>query len=137
MKGIVLASTGVALEACGPDSTGEGDRAGPGNVDGGNIDGAPTNDGSTSDGTTSDGSVSGEPVWSAVPAIAFVQGVAASISIASYVSDPDGDALTLTKNAVELPPGVTFDAANKQFIYDGIGAIGSTSGHVLTAEDGS
>jgi hypothetical protein len=37
---------------------------------------------------------------------------------------------------VALPAGVTFDAASKRFVYDGVGAVGSTSGHVLTADDG-
>jgi hypothetical protein len=145
IKGIVLASAGAALEACGEESTsGEGDGQDPdastGKQDGGPdgaIDGASTTDGSTSeDASTTTDAAPGEPVWSAVPTIAFVQGVAASISIASYVSDPDGDVLTFMKNGVALPPGVTFDAAGKQFVYDGIGSIASTSGHVLTAEDG-
>ncbi len=67
------------------------------------------------------------PVW---------QGVASSVSIAAYASDPNGDALTITKNSVALPTGVTYDAAGKRFVYDGIGAVGSTGGHVLTADDG-
>jgi hypothetical protein len=58
------------------------------------------------------------------------------VSIAAYASDPDGDALTITKNAAALPAGVTYDAAGKRFVYDGIGAVASTSGHVLTADDG-
>jgi hypothetical protein len=37
---------------------------------------------------------------------------------------------------VALPVGVTFDAANKRFVYDGIGALGSTNNVVLTADDG-
>jgi len=76
------------------------------------------------------------PVWQPVATIQFTQGVASSISIAAYVSDPNGDALTITKNAVALPAGVIFDAAGKRFVYDGAGALGSTSGHVLTADDG-
>jgi hypothetical protein len=76
------------------------------------------------------------PTWKAVPPITFVQGVASSVSIAAFVSDPNGDALTITKNSVPLPPGVTYDQANKRFVYDGIGAVGSTSGNVLTADDG-
>ena len=76
------------------------------------------------------------PVWQAVTTIAFTQGVASSVSIAAYVSDSNGDALTITKNASALPPGVTFDAANKRFVYDGVGAVFSTGGHILTANDG-
>jgi hypothetical protein len=76
------------------------------------------------------------PVWQTVPTVSFTQGVASSVSIAAYVSDPNGDALTIAKNAVALPAGVTYDAAGKRFVYDGNGAVGSTSGHVLTADDG-
>jgi hypothetical protein len=76
------------------------------------------------------------PVWQTVATIQFTQGVASSVSIAAYVSDPNGDALTITKNTAALPAGVTYDAAGKRFAYDGVGALGSTSGHVLTANDG-
>ena len=76
------------------------------------------------------------PAWSTVPTIAFAQGFASSISIADYASDPDGDPLTITKNATALPAGVTYDAVNKRFVYDGVGGVGSTSGNVLTADDG-
>jgi hypothetical protein len=76
------------------------------------------------------------PVWQMVATIQFTQGVASSVSIAAYVSDPNGDALTITKNTAALPAGVTYDAAGKRFAYDGVGAVGSTGGHVLTANDG-
>jgi hypothetical protein len=76
------------------------------------------------------------PAWQTVPAITFAQGIAASISIAAYVTDSNGDALAITKNAAALPAGVTYDAVNKRFDYDGSGAAGSTSGNVLTADDG-
>jgi hypothetical protein len=71
------------------------------------------------------------PVWSAIPPITFTEGVAATISIAGYVTD--NNALTISKNAAALPPGVRFDAASKSFIYDGIGRASVTEGHVLTA----
>lgn len=77
------------------------------------------------------------PVWQGVPDVTFTQGVAASVSIASFVSDADAHALVITLNNVPLPDGVTFDAAGKRFVYDGAGAAGSTSGHVLTADDGA
>lgn len=83
-----------------------------------------------------DGTSNRAPIWKTVPTIAFVQGAPSSISISDFVTDPDGDAVTISKNAVSLPPGVTYDAPRKRFIYDGVGAATSTSGHVLMAEDG-
>ena len=76
------------------------------------------------------------PVWQGVPTITFTQGVASSVSIAGYVTDPNGDALTITLSSAALPPGVTYDAGNKRFVYDGVGAVGLTSGNVLIADDG-
>jgi len=76
------------------------------------------------------------PVWQGVPTITFTQGIASTISIAAYVTDPNGDALVITLNSAGLPPGVSYDAGNKQFVYDGMGAVGATSGNVLTADDG-
>jgi hypothetical protein len=68
--------------------------------------------------------------------VGFTQGVASSFSLASFVSDPNGDALTLAMNAVNLPAGVTFDAAGKQLVYDGIGNTASVNGVQMTADDG-
>jgi hypothetical protein len=76
------------------------------------------------------------PVWQTVTTIAFTQGVASSVYIGTYVSDPNGDLLTITKNAVALPAGVTYDQATKSFVYNGTGAVASTTGHILTANDG-
>jgi hypothetical protein len=76
------------------------------------------------------------PVWTTVPDLTFTQGVAQTLSIATYVSDADGDALAIAMNGITLPAGVTFDAANKLFRYDGNGAAGTAPGVVLTANDG-
>ena len=76
------------------------------------------------------------PIWNEIPTIAFTEGVAATFSIAAYVSDADSDALTILKNELALPPGVTYDPETKSFVYDGIGSTGMTSGHVLTAMEG-
>jgi hypothetical protein len=75
------------------------------------------------------------PLWRTVPNIVFTQGVASSISIASFVTDPDGDPLTITEQGA-LPTGVTYDQANKRFVYDGSGPVASVSGIVLIADDG-
>jgi len=80
--------------------------------------------------------VNAPPVWQVVPTITFAQGVASSIGIGGYVSDANGDSLTIAMNAAVLPAGVTYDAPNKRFVYDGVGAIASTSGVVLIANDG-
>ena len=76
------------------------------------------------------------PVWQTVPTVSFTQGVASSVSIAAYASDPNGDALTMAMTSGALPLGVTFDASNKRFVYDGTHPVGSTNGVVLTASDG-
>jgi len=76
------------------------------------------------------------PVWATIPTVAFTQGVASSFSLASFVSDANGDALAITMNAVTLPAGVTFDAANKRLVYNGIGAVASVNGVQMTADDG-
>ena len=78
------------------------------------------------------------PVWTILPTITFINGVASAFSIAPFATDPDNDPLTITKNAVALPPGVTYDAPNKRFVYDGtpVAATVTTSGNILTANDG-
>lgn len=108
----------------------------------GSVDGMSDPDGGGRTGSDSgprpDGSAPGNqaPVWTAIPSINFVAGVPSRVSIAEYVSDPDGDALVLELNDVALPAGVTFDATGMQFVYDGSGAIAMTTGHVLSADDG-
>jgi hypothetical protein len=77
----------------------------------------------------------GAPEWVTVPTISFVQGTASTFSISGYVSDPQGLSLTITKNAVALQDGVTYSPTLKQFVYDGVGAVSSTSGHILTADN--
>jgi hypothetical protein len=76
------------------------------------------------------------PVWTTIPTVGFTQGVASSFSLASFVNDANGDALAISMNAVILPAGVTFDAAGKRLVYDGIGAAASVGGVQLTADDG-
>src|ERR1700704_6273061 len=70
------------------------------------------------------------PAWQTVPTITFTQGIASNISIAGYVTVPDGDALTISINSAVLPAGVTYNAANKRFVYDGVGTVGSIGGVV-------
>jgi len=92
--------------------------------------------GSDSDrGTRSQSASNLPPVWQPVATIQFTQGVASSISIAAYVSDPNGDALTITKNAVALPAGSSLMRLATLRLRWGRRPR-STSGHVLTADDG-
>lgn len=74
------------------------------------------------------------PTWTTLPTVTFTLGIPSTFSVASFVTDPDGDALTLTHSGA-LPNGVTFDSANKRFVYDGSGAAQASGGHVLTADD--
>lgn len=69
-----------------------------------------------------------------MPTVTFTVGVPATFPISAFVSDPDGDTLTIT-HAGTLPSGVTFDSANKCFVYNGSGGAQSSTGHVLTADD--
>ncbi len=73
------------------------------------------------------------PIWSTVPTLVFTQGVAASISVAQYVSSSSSAALVLTLNSILLPAGVSFNAAAMRFDYDGAGALVISDGHVLAA----
>jgi|GEM_PF-2300129 len=70
--------------------------------------------------------------WQAVPAIAFVQGVPSTFSVADYVSVENASNFSLSLSS-SLPAGVTFDTAKRAFVYDGNGAIGALDGVVLTA----
>lgn len=73
------------------------------------------------------------PYWfRPVPNITFTQGIAARISVAGYVTD----AQSIAYAGASLPLGVSYNAATFEFVYDGKGAIGSTQGNVLMADDG-
>jgi hypothetical protein len=74
--------------------------------------------------------------WDTIPTLTFTQGLASSISVAQWLSGATGDAVAISLNSVELPAGVTFNAATLSFDYDGIGAPASTDGHVLLANVG-
>ncbi len=126
---VVLTIGSVALAAaCGSDDEGK-PGSNPGSGGGAGAGGSAGAGGDAGSGNQA-------PVWTTVPTIQFVQGIASSVSIAEYVSDADGDALTISLNSVPLPAGVTYDQPGKRFVYDGVGAVSTTSGHVLTADDG-
>jgi hypothetical protein len=71
-----------------------------------------------------------------VPDLTFVQGLPSSVSAAQWISGTDPTSVTLTLNAVALPPGVTYNSKNKSFDYDGNGAPSVATGYVLTAIGG-
>src|SRR5258706_14301095 len=74
------------------------------------------------------------PVWQTVPTITFTQGVASSISIAGYVSDPDGDALTIRMNG-SLPSRAACDAAGNRSVFYAAEPVTTISGGDLVADD--
>ncbi|TFW17152.1 hypothetical protein E4L96_15030 [Massilia arenosa] len=126
MKLIAAGATSLAVQACGGGGGGAASSdtellgLGPGKIK------QPTN---PSPGKPTPVT----PVWTTVPDLQFTQGVAASISVAQYVSVSDASAFTLSLNSVALPPGVTFNAAKMTFDYDGVGAPANTTNHILTA----
>lgn len=75
-------------------------------------------------------------MWSTVPTLSFVQGIAASISVSQYVTDANRAALVLSLNGVVLPAGVSYNKTTQSFDYDGVGAVGGADGLVLTATQG-
>lgn len=133
LRALTASAAALAVNACGGAATTNGGSTIPTNPS--NPPSPPAPPGTPPTPPPPPG-VNHAPVWQAISTIAFTQGVAAAFSIAGFVSDADGDTLTILKNSAALPPGVTYDAANKRFVYDGVGAVGSTSGHVLTANDG-
>lgn len=124
MKLMAAGATSLAVQACGGGGGGSSNTEllglGPGKV--------------TTPTTPAPGTPTPvTPVWTTVPDLQFTQGVAASISVAQYVTVADAKAFTLSLNAVALPPGVTFNAAKMSFDYDGVGAPATTTNHILTA----
>lgn len=71
------------------------------------------------------------PVWKAVPTVTFSQGIPGSFPLKNFVSDPNGDPLTI--DTTTLPAGCTFDGANIN--YDGVGLV-SKAAVTATADDG-
>jgi hypothetical protein len=79
------------------------------------------------------------PVWhNDPPEVVCVEGTASSKSLVpDDVSDPDGDTLTLTNEGAALPTGVTLDDANDEVDCATNTTVGTTSGIVFGADDGT
>ncbi len=73
------------------------------------------------------------PVWQTVPTVTFVQGTASYFDYGALVTN----AQTITKNGIALPSGVTNNTSLRRYVYDGVGAVGGTNGHILTADNAS
>lgn len=74
--------------------------------------------------------------WSTVPTLVFTHGVPSTVSLKQWLTGANGTALALTLNSVPLPAGITYNSVTQSFDYDGIGAVASTDGHVLTVIGG-
>jgi hypothetical protein len=119
-------ATSLALQACGGGNTGTGSGTTP-----------PVGTAPTPTPVPTPTPTPTPPVaWDTVPTLTFTQGVASSISVAQWLSGASGAAVAISLNSVALPAGVTFNAANLSFDYDGVGAVASTAGHVLMASVG-
>ena len=105
-------AAGVALLGCGGNG---GDAA---------------TDGGATDGGATDG---GEPVWSKIPTQAWIVGVPVYIDLKDYVTDPDGDALTISLDKA-LPEGVTL---NGSVISGTPTEVTASAPYVATADDGN
>jgi hypothetical protein len=125
----------LALQACGGGGSATAGTAQAGPAPSSDPAPPPTTAAGGSSGPSALVPASAPPVWSVVPALTFTQGVASTISISKYVKSASGGPLAIALNSIALPPGVTYNARTLSFVYDGIGAVGSTDGHVLTASD--
>ena len=84
----------------------------------------------------------GTPVWQASPAIEFVEGIPATVSVRQFVQDPDQDPLVIQLKTGAFLPGITWNPSNATIAYDGrpLGAKPQEpvvlSGITFSADDG-
>ncbi|MES9943930.1 MAG: hypothetical protein ABW080_03110 [Candidatus Thiodiazotropha sp.] len=94
----------------------------------------PSDDGSSDNGTTDDGTTNNEaPVWSTIPAQAWTVGVPVYLDLNDYVTDADGDALTISLDSA-LPDGVSI---NDGVISGTPTAETASASYMATADDGN
>jgi hypothetical protein len=75
----------------------------------------------------------GAPVWSRIPTQDWIVGVPVYIDLEDYVTDPDGDALTISLDKA-LPEGITL---NGSVISGTPTAVTASAQYVATADDGN
>lgn len=82
--------------------------------------------------------VNHDPVWvSNPPPIQFKSGVPARFNISRFVSDSDGDTLTIVVNGtLDKFPGLSFDGADLVFDGRDIGRENLVGSLVFSADDG-
>ena len=86
------------------------------------------------DETPDDGSTTNQaPVWSSIPAQTWTVGVAVYLDLNDYVTDADGDALTIALDSA-LPDGVTL---NDGVISGTPTAETASASYMATADDGN
>lgn len=82
------------------------------------------------------------PVWEPSPAIEFVEGVPAVVSVRQFVQDPNQDPLVIQLRSGTLLPGITWNPNNATIAYDGrpLGARPNqpvvVNGVTFSADDG-
>lgn len=79
------------------------------------------------------------PMWDSQPNVVGILGTASNYDLNDITSDLDSDPITFSLNtgSVALGPGWTWTPGTGVLAYDGIGAVGTTSGHVATINDGT
>ncbi|MES9991790.1 MAG: hypothetical protein ABW098_07545 [Candidatus Thiodiazotropha sp.] len=107
---------GVAFMGCGSEDTDP-----------------PTDDDTADDGSSDNGTTNNEPpVWSTIPAQTWTVGVPVYLDLNDYVTDADGDALTITLDKA-LPDGVSL---NGTIISGTPTAATDLASYAATADDG-
>lgn len=73
-------------------------------------------------------------VWDTVPNVVFTPGVPGEVFIGQYIAG--AQSITIAPG-IALPAGVTYDALNQKFKYDGTLPSGTTPNVSLIADDGT
>jgi chitodextrinase len=84
---------------------------------------------------TTSGSSNAAPVWQSIAQQELTTGTNYSLPLGSFVSDPEGQAVTVTQVSGVLPPGVTYNASTK--VVSGTPTATSTPTVTFRASDGT